>query len=82
MGTLRTMSAGRMSACQHGNHLMSYDKLFDGKTWQIRQKLLRHVLVSDVGKERVPVSVFLFSFYHILDHGKRGREAMVWAKSA
>lgn len=27
---------------QHGDHPMSYGNLFDGKAWQIRQKLLRH----------------------------------------
>jgi len=51
---------------------MDFDNLFDEKAWEIRQKVLRHVWVSDVGKERVHVNVFLFSFYHILDHIKCG----------
>ena len=51
---------------------MNYAHLFDGKTWQIRQKVLRHVLVSDVGKERFLLNIFLFSLYHILAQGKYG----------
>ena len=78
MGTLRTLSPGRISAGQHGNHPMSYAYLFNGKAWQIRQKVLRHILVSDVGKEKVPVNVFLLSFYHILDHDKCGRATESW----